>query len=38
MGQYASLGAQLAAAALMLIAEREGIGTIFTLDRRDFSV
>ena len=38
MGRYASLGAQLADAALMLIAEREEIGTVFTLDRRDFSV
>lgn len=35
---YATLGAQLADAALMFIAEREGIETIFTLDRRDFSV
>ena len=38
MGRYAALGAQLADAALMFIAEREGIGTVFTLDRRDFSV
>lgn len=36
--RYASVGAQLADAALMLIAEREGIETVFTLDRRDFSV
>lgn len=38
MERYATLGAQLADAALMFLAEREGIGTVFTLDRRDFSV
>jgi uncharacterized protein len=38
MERYASIGAQLADASLMFIAEREGIGTVFTLDRRDFSV
>ena len=38
MDRYATLGAQLADAALMFIAEREGIETVFTLDRRDFSV
>ena len=38
LGRYATLGAQLADAALMFIAEREGIETVFTLDRRDFSV
>lgn len=38
MERYATLGAQLADAALMFIAEREKIGTVFTLDRRDFSV
>jgi uncharacterized protein len=38
MERYASIGAQMADAALMYIAEREGIDTIFTLDRRDFSV
>ena len=38
MAQYASIGAQMADAALMWIAEKEGIETIFTLDRRDFSV
>jgi predicted nucleic acid-binding protein len=36
--RYSSVGAQLADAALMLIAEREGIDTVLTLDRRDFSV
>jgi predicted nucleic acid-binding protein len=36
--RYASIGAQLADAALIYIAEREGIDTVFTLDRRDFSV
>jgi predicted nucleic acid-binding protein len=38
LGRYASVGAQMADAALMYIAEREGIDTVFTLDRRDFSV
>lgn len=38
MDQYRELGAQLADAALAYLAEREGIGTVFTLDRRDFSV
>ncbi len=38
MGRYASLGAQLADASLMFLAEREGLETVFTLDRRDFSV
>ena len=38
MDRYASAGAQMADAALMYIAEREGIDTVFTLDRRDFSV
>ena len=36
--RYASAEAQRADAALMYIAEREGINTVFTLDRRDFSV
>ncbi len=38
LDRYASAGAQLADAALMYIAEREGIDTVFTLDRRDFTV
>jgi predicted nucleic acid-binding protein len=38
MDRYASAGAQMADAALMYLAEREGIDTVFTLDRRDFSV
>ncbi len=29
---------QIADAALMYLAEREGIDTLFTLDRRDFSI
>jgi hypothetical protein len=36
--RYASVGAQLADAALMLIAQQEGIETTFTLDRGDFFV
>ena len=36
--RYASAGAQMADAAVMYIAERKGIDTVFTLDRRDFSV
>lgn len=36
--QYGSLRAQFADAMLVYLANREGIGTIFTLDRRDFSV
>jgi uncharacterized protein len=35
---YHDLGLDFADAALMHIAERDGINTIFTLDRRDFSV
>jgi predicted nucleic acid-binding protein len=38
MERYASIGAQMADAALMYIAEREGIDAVFTLDRRDFSI
>jgi uncharacterized protein len=36
--RYRSVGAQLADAVLVYLAEREGIETIFTLDRRDFSI
>ena len=36
--QYGSLRAQFADAMLVYLANREGVGTIFTLDRRDFSV
>lgn len=38
MARYASMGVQLADASLMYIAERDGHDTIFSLDRRDFSV
>ncbi len=37
-GRYSNLEPQLADATLMYLAEREGIDTVFTLDRRDFSV
>jgi uncharacterized protein len=38
MERYASANAQIADAAVMYIAEREGVDTVFTLDRRDFSI
>lgn len=38
LARYETLGAQLADAALMYLAEREGIDAIFTLDQRDFTV
>jgi predicted nucleic acid-binding protein len=38
VGRYANLGVQLADACLVYLAEREGIETVFTLDRRDFTV
>ena len=38
MRKYQSIGAQLADATLMYLAEREKIDTVFTLDRRDFSI
>jgi predicted nucleic acid-binding protein len=38
MRRYEDVGLQLADAALAYLAERENIRTIFTLDRRDFSI
>jgi predicted nucleic acid-binding protein len=38
LDRYRNIGAQLADAALLLLADREGITTVFTLDRRDFSI
>jgi predicted nucleic acid-binding protein len=38
MRRYESAGLQLADAALAYLAERERIRSIFTLDRRDFSI
>jgi hypothetical protein len=38
MEKYANRPMDLADAALLRVAEREGIGKIFTVDRRDFSV
>jgi predicted nucleic acid-binding protein len=38
MKKYESIRPQLADAALVYLAERDGIDTIFTLDRRDFAV
>jgi predicted nucleic acid-binding protein len=38
MRRYEDAGLQLADAALTHLAERENIRTIFTLDRRDFSI
>ena len=38
MKRYEDIRPQLADAALVYLADRESIGTIFTLDRRDFSV
>jgi uncharacterized protein len=38
MKRYESIRAQLADVALVYLAERESIETIFTLDRRDFSI
>jgi predicted nucleic acid-binding protein len=36
--KYADLNPQLADASLLYLADREQINSIFTLDRRDFSV
>jgi predicted nucleic acid-binding protein len=38
MRRYEDVGIQLAEAALLHLAERENIRTVFTLDRRDFSI
>jgi len=38
LAKYKGLGIQLADASLLYLANREGIETMFTLDRRDFSV
>lgn len=38
LAKYAGLGIQLADASLVHLANREGIETMFTLDRRDFGV
>ena len=38
MKEYEDIRPQLADAALVYLAAREGIDTIFTLDRRDFGV
>ena len=38
LGKYRGLGIQLADAALVHLANREGIEIMFTLDRRDFGV
>jgi hypothetical protein len=38
MRRYENIGLQLADAALVHLADREGIRTVFTLDRRDFSI
>jgi len=38
MKRYVSTGLQLADAALVYLAERENIRTVFTTDRRDFSI
>lgn len=38
IGRYAAVGLQLADAALIHLAERENIRTVFTTDRRVFSI
>jgi predicted nucleic acid-binding protein len=38
MKRYESVGLQLADAALAHLAEREDLRTVFTTDRRDFSI
>jgi predicted nucleic acid-binding protein len=38
MERYQDMGVQMADAALVYLAERENVDTVFTLDRRDFAV
>ncbi len=38
LAKYRTLGIQLADASLLHLANREGIESLFTLDRRDFSI
>jgi hypothetical protein len=38
LARYRKMGAQIADGALVYLADREGIDTVFTLDRRDFLV
>jgi predicted nucleic acid-binding protein len=38
MGRYEDIGLQLADAALVHLAQREGVHTVFTTDRRDFTI
>ena len=38
MRRYQDIGLQLADGALAYLADRENIRTVFTLDRRDFSI
>ena len=38
LARYQKMGVQIADGALVYLAEREGIDTVFTLDRRNFSV
>ena len=38
MGKYADLPMDLADAALVRVAERDGLDTVFTVDRRDFDL
>ncbi len=38
LARYRGVGAQVADAALVYLAERDGMDAVFTLDRRDFSV
>jgi predicted nucleic acid-binding protein len=37
LARFCKMGVQIADGALVYLAEREGIDTVFTLDRRDFS-